>query len=161
MCSDGICHLSFVLCPEKFFKRHGMHGFLTNSAREGQVAFARGDTKLAAGCADAPSRTRKEAEGVERSFAKLNFIEQDECVFLANRDTLVVCNASHDGIDFVCRPLENRCDKIEVGLKVEFDKRVAGNSFAHLFGYIRFTDAACATYKKRTGGILGCPLLNN
>ena len=67
-----------------------MHGLLTNAAGKRQLALARGDTELAAGRAYAPARTREKAKRVERPFAELHLVKQDEGGFLANGGAFIV-----------------------------------------------------------------------
>ena len=88
--TNGIRHLLLTERPEKLFERHGMHGLLADAAGKRQLALARSDAELAAGRAYAPARTREKAKRVERAFAELHLVKQDECGFHANGGALIV-----------------------------------------------------------------------
>ena len=88
--TNGIGHLLLVERPEKLLERHRMHGLLTNAAGKRQLALARGDAELTAGRAYAPARTRKKAKRVERPFAELHLVKQDEGGFFANGGAFIV-----------------------------------------------------------------------
>ena len=88
--ANGIRHLLLTERPEKLLERHGMHGLLTDAAGKRQLALARGDAELAAGRAYAPARTREKAKRIERPFAELHLVKQDECGFLANGGAFIV-----------------------------------------------------------------------
>ena len=145
MGANGIGHQLLIECPKKLLERHGVHGLLTNAAGKRQLALARGDAELAAGCTYAPTRTREKAKRVERPLAELHFIEQDESGFLANGGALIVRDSRHDSVNIVGGAVEQRGDQLQIGLKVEFDKRIAGDSPADFLGGVCFAYASRTT----------------
>lgn len=155
--SNRLCHVFFAKRPEKLFERHGMHGFLADSAGEGEPALACCNAELASCRTDAPTRTREESQGVQSAFAQLNLVEKDEGGLFFYGHAFVVGDARHDAVDVVGRAVEQGLDELEIGLEVEFYEGVAGNSPADGFSDMRFANAASAADQQRAAEIFRCP----
>ena len=118
---------------------------MLDAAGKRQLTPARGYTKLTSRRRNTPARAREEAQRVERPLAELHLVKEDERALAVEWDALVLCDTPHDGIDVVSRTVEERGDKIEVGLKVELHELVPGHTPSNRLDHIGLADAARAT----------------
>lgn len=123
---------------------------MLDAAGKRQPAPACGDAKLTSRRRNTPARAREEAQRVERPLAELHLVKEDERALAVEWDALVLCDTPHDGIDVVSRTVEERGDKIEVGLKVELHELVPGHTLSNRLDHIGLADAARATQEKGT-----------
>ncbi|MEG1830357.1 MAG: hypothetical protein RR204_00925 [Raoultibacter sp.] len=144
-----IRHFLFPLRPQKFFEIHRMKKNLFNIAGKGKRLPAQGGSQFAACSYDTVGALRKKPECIERFFAKLHLIKNDEIFFGINRAAQVLTKGFYDS-RHTCWAGEYFFDTNKVSLKIEVDNIfLAKASLAKVLSTIGFPHAARASEKQR------------